>query len=252
MAVDATNKPNFLTQTPTVLNVEDSNVLAITLPILNSGDASADNLKVTEISLQSASPVNGFGVPVHIGKFAAGNVFKVSAQFSSNTLSVGSIYLLTVSGVYTVFDAVHGFTVNRQLTVPPSQPSPVSYLSARVDVVKDGGLWNYTIHNDESVSSNQFIAAFSLDAAVPFTVTGTPHGWEVETNNRSYILWSAIGGAPSYEGQVAPNGILSGFQISSASLNSESTSFVLTSWNHMSDDFGLAYPGLIHSPARPA
>ena len=60
-----------------------------------------------------------------------------------------------------------------------------------------------------------FINAISLDMAAPFTVTQTPPGWAVDTDNASYVLWYAADVQLPYPNHIAPGALLTPFQIQS-------------------------------------
>jgi hypothetical protein len=241
--------PQFTSGTPEILNSE--NELTVSLPLLNIGSEAAANVELTDIILRSTTRLSPAGMPLFIGNLAPDNTAAISPRFDSRPLTVGSRYLLTVRGTYDVSGTVYGFAVNRYIVVPAASPPPVELLKARVAVVVIPGSWTYTIHNNEAPLSQQFIAAFSLDIVAPVTVIGTPEGWEVETDNSSYVLWVATDQQLPYPHHIAPGGSLGGFQIQSSSrMQSESTPYVVTAWNHQSDEAGLVSPDLVLSPSR--
>jgi hypothetical protein len=242
--------PRFNTGTPGVLN--SGNELTITLPLLNIGVGDAANMKVTSMTLGSAQRLSPAGLPLFIGGLAVNNTTAVSGRFASGELAVGSKALLTVQGTYELGGATYGFAVNRYISIPAPAPPPFVTLKARVQVATEPGLWTYTIFNDEPLNSQQFIAAFSLEIAAPVIPSGVPPGWDVETDNATYVLWYAIDPALPYPHHIAPGTNLTGFQIQSKSNDSESTSYVVTGWNHQSDQADLASADVVLSPLRTA
>jgi hypothetical protein len=240
--------PRFNTGTPGVLN--SGNELTISLPLLNIGTGDAANMKVTSMTLGSAQRLSPAGLPLFIGGLAVNNSASVSGRFASDDLTVGSKVLLTVQGTYESGGATYGFAVNRYIAIPsPSQP-PFVTLKARVQVATEPGLWTYTIFNDEPLNSQQFIATFSLEVAAPVIPSGVPQGWNVETDNATYVLWYAVDPELPYPHHIAPGSSLAGFQIQSKSGDSESTPYIVTGWNHQSDQADLASADVVLSPLR--
>jgi hypothetical protein len=240
--------PRFSTVEPGLLNSDGE--LTVSLPILNIGTADASNIRVTSISLGSAVRLSPQGLPLFVGNLGTHNTTSIAARFSLSGLSVGGRYLMMVQGTYETNNATYGFAVNRYIVVPPPSPPPVVFLKAHVDVAVEPGIWTYTIFNNEPADSPQFVATFSIEVVAPFTVTGVPEGWEMETDNVSYVLWVAADQQLPYPHQIAPGGSLGGFQIQSSSSGSESTAYVVTAWNHVSDQAGLVSPDVVLSPSR--
>lgn len=241
----SSTSPIFNTHTPTVINNESD--IAVTLPILNSGQTSALSLTVVDITLRSTARLSPIELPLFIGNLATDNVSNISARFDSNGLTIGESYLLTVKGTYVLDNELFGFSVNRYIHIPAITTVPLDLLKAMVSVVHGNGLWIYTIHNDELVGSENRVATFSLDIAAPIVVTGTPPGWEVETDGTSFVLWIAADEQPPFPNHVAPENSLGGFQIQSVSGSdlSSSTAYALTSWNQDSGEVGPVYSDLV-------
>ncbi len=162
---------------------------------------------------------------------------------------VGVVFALRQGGGETTQVRPDTISTSESIAVLPPTQLPIALLKARVKVAVAAGIWTYTIFNDEPLSSQQFVAAFSLDVVAPVTVTGVPPGWEVETDNVSYVLWTASDLQLPYPHHIAPGGSLGGFQIQSPRKDSESTAYIVTAWNHQTDNAGLVSPGLILSPA---
>jgi hypothetical protein len=242
--------PRFNTASPGVLSSENANELTVSLPILNIGTADAANMTVTNITLGSAGRLSPAGLPWFIGDLGVGGSVSVTARFDSSGLIVGGRYLMTVQGTYEADNATFGFAVNRFIVIPAVSPPDVLYLKAHVTVSTESGTWSYSIFNDEALKSSQFIAAFSLDVVTPFAVTGTPTGWQVETDNLSYVLWFAADEQLPYKHHIPPGESLEGFQIQSTSNGSESTAYIVTAWDHQSNDAGLVSPDVVLSPSR--
>ena len=118
--------PRFSTSTPDILNSE--NKVSFSLPLLNIGDATAENLKVTSITLGSATRLSPIAFPVFIGNVGANNSVGINAIFGGVGLNVGSKYLITVRGTYESAGATFGFTVNRSIAIPIAVPPPVQFL----------------------------------------------------------------------------------------------------------------------------
>lgn len=240
--------PRFSTVAPGLLNSDGQ--LTVSLPILNIGTADAANVRVTKISLGSAVRRSPAGLPLPLGILPVNGTASISPRFNTTGLLVGGKYLLSVQGTYEANNLTSGFAINRYIVLPAPSQSPVVYLKAHVDVAVQPGIWTYTIFNDEPVGSTEFIALFSLEVGSPFTVTGVPAGWEVETDNVSYALWVASDQQSPYPHHIPPGGSLGGFQIQSSKIGSESTGYLVAAWNHQLDQAGLVSPDLVLSPGK--
>lgn len=226
--------------------------LYISLPIGNAGTAAAPSVYVTGITLGPAPRVSPAGLPVFLGDLAIGNQAALNTRFSAAGLGIGQQYLLTIRGTYGTRPAQYGYTINRYLTIPDPIPVPVPLLQATVRANLDTAVWNYTVVNNESAGSTLSIAAFSLDVANAVTVTGTPPGWAVTTDNMTSVLWYSLDAEPPYASHVQPGASLGGFQIQCATALSESTAYAVTSWDHASNAAGLVSFDYLLSPGRPA
>jgi hypothetical protein len=241
--------PSFSTRTPGILN--DGNAVAFSVPVLNMGAGTANNLRILTITLGSATRISP-ALPLFAGNLAAGNFVSVNASFSSSGVVVGSKYLITIRGTYDVGSLSYAFAVNRFVTIPAPVSPPVAFLKAHIQVAVDQtlGFWSYTLYNDEPSGSPRFIAAVSFDMDAPFTVTGTPAGWIVQTNNSSYVLWHAGDQQQPYPHHIPPGSSLGGFQIQSARSSSEAKPFSVVSWNHQTDKADLTAFGTTLVPSR--
>jgi hypothetical protein len=236
--------PSLSTTTPGVLNTAKG--VSFSVPILNGGSVTAGSAVVTSLSLGTAHRLSPSGLPLFVGDIGPGNAVPVSALFDASALIVGHSYLATIGGTFTVGSATFGFRLNRPITVPAAVAPPMAMLAAHIAVDAGPPLWGYTVCNDEPSCSPNSINTFALDVAVPFTVTGTPSGWSVQTDNQTYVLWYA--GDPSV--RIAPGLCLANFQIQGASQNSESTGFSLTSWNTTTNQAGTVDVDAVFTPSR--
>jgi hypothetical protein len=98
-------------------------VLAIALPIINSGTAAAENVQVTRIAL-SGGALTSPSVPFRLGTIAANGGSAVLNASFSGTLSSRASETLSVDGRYSEGAATYCFTVRSAFTVPPSPSSP--------------------------------------------------------------------------------------------------------------------------------
>src|ERR1700731_570628 len=101
------------------------NILAITLPVFNSGTESASGVTVTTIRLQLESGDDDYAellapltFPISVGIIPTGGEFLVEATFEKANLHVGTQHLLTVRGTYMVGGVTSRFTINQFVTIP--------------------------------------------------------------------------------------------------------------------------------------
>jgi len=97
-------------------------------------------------------------------------------------------------------------------------------LEARVNQL----LYSFTVSNAEPSDNPDFINTLNLQITVPFTVIGTPPGWDMRTDNSTFVLWFAT----DHSHEIAPGAALSGFKIQSSSVVPGPIPFSLTAWNH--------------------
>jgi hypothetical protein len=240
--------PRFITGTPDLINSDGK--LSFALPVLNAGTGSAGNVQLTDITLGPSARLIPPAMPVFLGDLAIDNSTSVNARFDSAGLIVGNKYLITARGTYESDGSTYGFAVNRSIAIPAPSAFPVELLKAHVETALQPGVWAYTLFNDELPASPQYINAFSMDVVAPVTVTGTPAGWQVLTDNISYVAWYTDDLALPYPHHIAPGSSLGGFQIQSARTNSESIGFGITAWNHTTDQAGLVQLSATLSPSR--
>lgn len=233
---------------PTVIHT--AGAISLNIQMMNVGEAGLVRLLCTNITLGSAARSSPVGFPIVADQLAASAAVRVSARFADTGLTVGTRYLLTVRGSYVVDNVVYGLTLNRYVEIPPVSNPTFPMLSARVDVSTSTNYWNYRLVNAETAGSPQHITSFALAVFAPVTVTGTPEGWEVETDNISYVLWSAADYAPPYVHQIAPGAALSGFQLMSPRVSSEATGASLGGLNQAVDDAGLVASDYTLTPNR--
>lgn len=240
--------PKLVSAEPTLINTGTE--LYVSMPLMNAGIEYAPNVFIIGFTVATAPRLSPQAFPVFVGDLAPGNNGATNARFSALGLVPGQKYLLTVRGIYGAEGAPIGFAVNRYVTIPVPAPYPLNLLKARVQALVQPSIWNYTIYNEEPVSSQQLLAGFSLTIAAPVTVTGTPPGWIVETDNSTYVGWIAADENLPYPNHVRPGGSLGGFQIQSATVRSESTPYVLTSWRQDTDESGLVALDVVVTPRR--
>src|SRR6185436_5929817 len=130
------------TRTPEVVNSEGR--LTLSIPILNTGNATAARMTITGLTLGAAARIEP-ALPLILGNLAPGNTIAVSPAFSLNGLVVGGQYLVVIRGTYRSGNTTHGLTLNRYVTVPAPIPPPVPVLAAHVNVAVDQivGAWSY-------------------------------------------------------------------------------------------------------------
>jgi hypothetical protein len=127
-------------------------------------------------------------------------------------------------------------------------------LLANIDAnISAPGVWAYTVFNDELSGSSNYIDSFSLLINAPVTVTGTPDGWSVDTDNLTFVFWLNADPVLPYPHDIAPDSFLTGFSISSLSAVSAFDSATMASWDHTLDVPGPVSNALtVDSPALPA
>lgn len=239
---------NLILGNPTVIHV--AGAISLNIPVLNVGEVGLVRLLCTNITLGTAQRSSPVGFPIVVNQLAASGNVRFAARFSDAGLVVGNRYLLTVRGSYLINGVTYGLALNRYVQIPavtvPAQP----LLKARLKVATSTNYWNYTLSNDEPAGSAQYIATLSLSVFAPVTVTGIPPGWQVETDNSSFVLWTAEDFVLPYPNHVAPGAVLSGFQLMSPRVGSEATGANIGGWNHSTDDAGLIASDYTLTPYR--
>jgi hypothetical protein len=240
--------PVFLARTPQLLNADG--FVTFSLPIFNAGAEPAASVFFTEMRLGPAKRVEPLDMPVFAGMLGVNQLIFANGRFSSNSLAVGGQYSITIEGTYRLQGSTYSFQVNRFVTIPPQLPAPIQFLKAHIDVSESVGVLNYSLFNDEAARSPYFINAFSLDIVAPIATSESPPGWQVMTDSHSYVLWHAADSQAHYPNQIPPGQSLVGFVIHASFRQTESTPFLLTSWDHQANKAGLVAFGTVRSPAR--
>jgi len=116
-------------------------------------------------------------------------------------------------------------------------------LQARVEVSTSPSHWSYTVFNEEPANSQNFIKFFNLDLAGPVAVSGTPTGWDFDTDGATFVLWFNTDEALPYPNDIAPGTSLGGFELQSTATASTQDFYSLVGWDHSIDDAGLVQIG---------
>lgn len=235
------SKPQLITGNATVLNTGEEIIVSLT--IANTGDDAALNVYLTGATLGAARRISPQNFPVYIGSLQREGSGSIGTRFSNTGLVPGQQYLLTLRGTYQAGGTL-GFVVNRYLRIPEPAPYASPRLRSHVNVLLNNATWTYTIFNDEPLGSPLYIAAFHLDIVAPTTVTGTPPGWQSESDLMTYVGWI------SENAHVGPQQSLGGFEIQSPTGRSESTAYSLISWDHTLNDAGPVGLDTVLSPSR--
>lgn len=239
----------LITAQPIVINT--GNILYVSCPIINVGQDIAPNILINKISLGIVPRLSPQVFPLYLGNLSSFNTSTVDVQFNAINLIPDQKYLLNVAGVCGEKSAPIGFSVNRYITIPAKTAYPVELLKARMDIKLEPMTWNYTIFNDEPKDSQLYISAISLAIASSITVTGTPSGWNVDTDDLTYVNWYSEDISKPYSSHIRPGNSLNGFQIKSAvTADSESTACFLISWKNIADEPGLGIPVYAVTPRR--
>lgn len=122
-------------------------------------------------------------------------------------------------------------------------------LLAHVELSQTDTVFSYTLFNDESIGSANFLSTFHLAVDAPITVTSTPVGWDFSTDNRTYVDWFNTDTGLPYPHDVAPGSSLSGFIIQSTVKTTATLDFTVTSWDHIGDTSGPTTMGFVAAPS---
>ena len=100
-------------------------VLLVALPIINVGTATALRVQISGVTLASANRLASTILPVDLGDIPEDGRSVLNAQFDSTKLLSTAKYRLTATGTYQVNNRTLGFSVNRNVTLPPQYPRTV-------------------------------------------------------------------------------------------------------------------------------
>ena len=117
-----------------------------------------------------------------------------------------------------------------------------------VEVGQAGATFTYTLFNDGSKTSPNFLSLFHLSVDAPISVSNTPDGWDYTTDNATYVDWFSTDAELPYPHDVAPGTSLGGFTIVSAVTTAELLSYTITSFDHVANAGGPFAQGLISAP----
>jgi len=111
-------------------------------------------------------------------------------------------------------------------------------------------VWDYTLTNLESATSNNWLTDFYLPINAPITDIQTSNGWQIDSDNSTFIHWSNIEALP-YPDDIAPGSSAFGFSFNSVSTGSL-VQYTLSSWDHGVDAAGPYTTGSVLAPSVPA
>lgn len=124
-------------------------------------------------------------------------------------------------------------------------------LSAHVGMQQLGGMYSYTLVNDEPDTSGNYLNAFHLTVDAAIIVIGTPSGWDFITDGVSYVEWFSTDAVIPYPHDVGPQSMLGGFVIESSVLSTELLPFSIAAWDHVADDAGPGFQDFVTAPSVP-
>ncbi len=138
-ALGATASPvQIVTGQPGVAT-DNPNVLQVALPLYSVGTATAQNITVTSATLLHSTLLTP-NLPIPLGSAAPDGGVIVNAVFDRSALVPKASYRMTVSGTYQVGATTYGFSVNRNVVVPPASPgSAVLGIGTTTSVAIDPG-----------------------------------------------------------------------------------------------------------------
>jgi hypothetical protein len=217
-------------QPPTVQNFWQ--MLTISIPLVTQTSQPVQNVLLIGATLDGTLPPQ-LALPWFIGNVAPAKETRFNVAFPIAGLVVGSQHSVAVTGTYQTATGTSPFTFNFSVTVPPPRTMPSDLLNVQAEVSVDlaGGVWSYTLLNNELQESGRSVTSFQLRLAAPFVVKGTPQGWAVQTDNLTYVLWHLAEPVVSNAAAVPPGASLTGFVIQSASTTSQGTTFTTASFN---------------------
>jgi hypothetical protein len=115
---------------PVAYSVWDDGTLAVGIPIVNSGNHAAADVKVSAVTLGSGKLVLPAALPSPLGEIVPLRRAVLQTRFGS--LAVPGAYTLTVSGFYTDRGSTRPFTAAVGLTVTRPSPGPILTATAIV------------------------------------------------------------------------------------------------------------------------
>lgn len=221
---------------PTLLgDMYNSSYIRMSIPLANSGTAKASRVFITALSLSGNAPrISPKGLPLYLGDLEAGNIGSISGTFNRVGIADGQQVTINVQGTY-VSDtgATQSFTTSRAVTIPgASTLTKLNYPLTHVDVAIATNFWTYTIFGiPSSTPINEAVIGFSLQIVAPVQVIATPPGWNFETDSSTFILWFITDPNFATSKAVRQNTSLTGFKIQSATTSSESTPYILSTFD---------------------
>jgi hypothetical protein len=135
---------------------------------------------------------------------------------------------------------VRPFAVIPLLLFSASLPASAGLLTHVATDASVPGVWLYTIFNDEPIGSPNYLTSLNVLVDAPIVVTGTPDGWNVITDDVSFVFWFSADLALPYPHDVAPGASLAGFTIASSAAVSISSTATVFAWDHAADAPGAS------------
>ena len=120
---------------------------------------------------------------------------------------------------------------------------PVSASILAANITTDTSVpdvWTYTVINNQSAGSPDYVSEFDIAINGPVTVTAEPTGWTYQIGDLCQGVDCIKFESNGDSSDVAPGSSLGGFSISSPGSSSVLSNAVAYSWNHTTEDAGPA------------
>ena len=144
--------------------------LLTALPILNTGTATAQNVKANAIAVTGGTLSSPTPLPFGLGVIPGGGESAVLNANFSGTFAPAGLESMTVSGTYTVGGAEFCFALSRDFIIPPAAPGSAPFQEVIVpsNTVSGGGFPHEEPELDDEVNTPRWTVPVA-----PF-VAGTP------------------------------------------------------------------------------
>lgn len=157
------------------VSLTDPTTLLSAVSIANTGTATAENVLVSSITLNSGTLTSPSSLPVSLGMIPVGGFAVLNADFTGGPFVPGATYALTVKGTYAVGTATYCFELTTNLVIPPAAPGSADLISVSVAPrsVSGGGFPHQPLNFGDEVNKLRWTVPTAPFVAGTPTTTGT-------------------------------------------------------------------------------
>jgi hypothetical protein len=187
ITIECAASPVVLSAGAPGVSLPNPTTLLSAFPIINTGTAAAENVRVTAITLTKRDPnqrdidatLTSPALPFNLGTIPVNGSIVLDADFIGGPFTPRNSYALTVQGTYAVGSATYCFTLNTDLVIPPEAPgsAPLNTVTVGANTVSGAPFPHQPLNFGDKVNRPRWTVPTA--PFVPGTPTATSTGTQM-------------------------------------------------------------------------